>query len=224
MTLQYTPFITLTSTGGTLSESLGGTVNSTQTHSSPVTASANGTTSTTRSPTSTSSGFFSNFRPSSPKVQQPYGSTSTARDEIASFYASAIGRKGAIDRERDISQTSSETSTARNRRPNSVFDHVGGMLDRFGRRLQSRGEADRRRMSSSVNGINESALDVGESGSSVDDHVSSYVSRQRREKGISLRMRSSASSLSKACRCFGLGNVSHIQMGLFADPLLCSLL
>jgi hypothetical protein len=74
-----------------------------------------------------------------------------------------------------MSQSSSDTSTTRNRRPSSVFDHVGGMLDRFGRRLQSRGEADRRRMSNSVNGLNESAVDIGESGSSVDDHVSSYT-------------------------------------------------
>jgi hypothetical protein len=70
-----------------------------------------------------------------------------------------------------MSQSSSDTSS-RNRRPSSVFEHVGGMLDRFGRRLQSRGEADRRRMSNSVIGLNESAVDVGESGSSLDDHVS----------------------------------------------------
>lgn len=99
--------------------------------------------------------------------------TTKSRDDAASLYSSAnnSSRKG-IERERDISLNGSESSSSRNRRPSSVFEHVGGMWDRFGRRLQSRGEADRRRLSSSMPGLNESAVDVVESGSCVDDHVS----------------------------------------------------
>lgn len=101
-------------------------------------------------------------------------STATSRDDAASLNSASSSRKG-IERERDISLNGSESSSTRNRRPSSVFEHVGGMWDRFGKRLQSRGEPDRRRLSSSMLGLNGSAVDVVDSGSSVDDHVSAAL-------------------------------------------------
>lgn len=59
----------------------------------------------------------------------------------------------------------------RNRRPSSVFDHVGGMIDKFGRKLQSRTETrdDRRRSSNSASNA---ALDVTADEAGADHHVS----------------------------------------------------
>lgn len=119
-------------------------------------------------------GFFSSFRPSSPKVNllQQNASATTSRDDTATFH-SPLMRKG-IDRERDNSLSGSESLPKKERRPSSVFEHVGGMLDRFGRRLHSRGDSrdDRHRLSNATAGLSGSAIDVGEGGGSVDEHVS----------------------------------------------------
>ncbi|UZJ55493.1 hypothetical protein CBS101457_004813 [Exobasidium rhododendri] len=118
---------------------------------------------TPRSP-SVNGGFFSLLRPMSPKVilQQNQQSTATsAREDAAtSFYSPtpAFARK-AIERDRDISANGADL-LSRNRRSSSVFDQFGGMLDRFGRRLHSRGESkeERRVLSSSM--LNGSAVDA----------------------------------------------------------------
>jgi hypothetical protein len=116
--------------------------------------------------------FFSLLRPSSPRVslqqsQQGASSTQGRDDATTSFYSSAASKRG-IEKSKDSSASGSEAST-RSRRPSSVFDHVGGMLDRFGRHLHSRGDSkeDRRVLSNSV--ANGSAVETSISDENVSD-------------------------------------------------------
>lgn len=122
-----------------------------------------GTRTTQQQPYGSNGGFFSSFRPSSAAGREQSDS-SAARDTQDRQQVDASRR-----RDRVIN-----ASEQRSRRPSSVLEQVGGMLDRFSRKLgHSRGESRETNVSkrpmSSVNG---SALDVDGVEEMLHEHVS----------------------------------------------------
>lgn len=79
-----------------------------------------------------------------------------------------------------LSDTSSQSTAGRSRRSSSVFEQVGGMLDRFGKRLHSRSEIrDPAKKTSSVlslTGVGSTMGDLNEA-VSLDDDVSWVMSK-----------------------------------------------
>lgn len=123
------------------------------------------------------SGFFSSFRPSS----------SAGRDQSESSTPSIRepqDRAPSETRRRDRGLNASEQ---RSRRPSSVLEQVGGIFDRFGKKLghsrnESKDAASKRPVSTaSFAGLNGSALDVGSSSNTdeVEEVLNEHVSPGR---------------------------------------------
>ncbi|CEH17541.1 ste ste11 protein kinase [Ceraceosorus bombacis] len=129
-------------------------------------------------------GFFSSLRPSSPmrRANTDDGSsvvsatsasladTGAGPSSVTTGGISAFRDRRREAKEREKASTKS-TDEARARRPSSVFEHVGGMWERFGKRVHSRGESRDSSSQGHRRGVSAASLTSGgamPSGSALD--------------------------------------------------------